>query len=260
MAIDKITDERRQRLKDWEYRVSNMDTFDIINNEELDSAQSKYDRFTGYLKEWMFDLLEKTSNTNMQYKAYNVDQDEMNLYFRVNFDFNVPRDKMDEWWKLAMDIGRGKKVENTLTKIQNPNSEDCDAVYGMFLPTYRAIKDSFDKRSIFQWIFNHKQYVAERDSLRALSGIITSLTGESKAALDKMVEDNRETMPTSDKEDLEAFIRTGIKPQEKAVVKERVSVEAANDLASEKSFMFDASSEISNSKDFENSFEMNRNK
>ena len=47
-------------------------------------------------------------------------------------------------------------------------------------PTYQAIKEKFEKRWWFEWIFNHKQYVVERNSLKAIDCIFHELTGYEK--------------------------------------------------------------------------------
>ena len=111
-----------------------------------------------------------------------------------------------------MDVGKGKKVKNELTKIESHSNINRDTVYGVFMPAYRAIKERFDKRSIFQWIFNHEQYVAERDSIKALSAIMTTLTGDTMEQLDAALKENQNVMPSSDKEKLERFLDTGVHP------------------------------------------------
>ena len=207
MALSKLTNARRQRLADWQAAVANMEVFEIPQGYNI-TTNDKYDRFTGYLKEWVFSTLKETSTKNysLNLSKY-IDDDPYDLYF-ADFNLEVDPEKKNEWWKNAMDVGRGKRgVENKLTKIKNVNPSDKEAVYGMFMPAYRAIKESFDKRSVFQWIFNHDQYVAERDSLRALKGIITSLTGATEAELDARLVKDRENIPTSNKAELEEIYK-----------------------------------------------------
>ena len=65
------------------------------------------------------------------------------------------------------------------------------------MPAYRAIKEKFEKRSFLQFIFNHAQYVAERDSLRAIEGVVTTLTGEGKAGLEAAYAQYKEELPST---------------------------------------------------------------
>ena len=207
MPASMLMDERRQRLADWESAVADMSAFEIPADFEI-KTHDKYDRFTGYLKEWVFCTLTTTSSSNYKYNLKHDIEDDMNDLYFADFIFDVTDDKKDEWWKNAIDVGRGKRgVENKLTRIKNVNPSDKEAVYGIFMPVYRAIKESFDKRSVFQWIFNHDQYVAERDSLRALKGIITTLTGATEQQLDARLAEDRDNIPTSNKEQFGEFFK-----------------------------------------------------
>jgi hypothetical protein len=207
MPIPKLTNERRQRLEGWENAVANMSAFAIPSNYNI-TTNDKYDRFTGYLKEWVFRTLTTTSSDNYSYKLTRDIDDDMNDLFFADFTFGVTEDKKNEWWKNAMDVGRGKKnVANNLARIKSSTGTDKEAAFGMFMPTYRAIKESFEKRSVFQWIFNHSQYVAERDALRALTGIITTLTGSTVADLDARLALDKKNIPTSNKEQLEEHLK-----------------------------------------------------
>ena len=67
-----------------------------------------------------------------------------------------------------------------LKPLKNATSEELKPIYNMFMPTYFAIKEKFEKRWWIEWIFNHKQYVAERDSLKAMDGLFRELTGYGK--------------------------------------------------------------------------------
>ena len=62
---------------------------------------------------------------------------------------------------------------------------------------YRALKERNDKRWFFERIFNRKQYIAERDSLKALTGLMMSLTGESKEDINKVLSEYKEAMHDS---------------------------------------------------------------
>jgi hypothetical protein len=83
------------------------------------------------------------------------------------------------WWKRAIKAGK-RSTEPSLAydlPCFGEYSKDADqkSIISSFMPAYRAIKESYDKRSWFQWITNHSQYTAERDSLRALKGMMMAL-------------------------------------------------------------------------------------
>jgi len=219
MPITQLMDERRQRLADWENAVANMNSFNIPEGFKSAGEKDKYPRFTGYLKEWVFQILKKTSNDNRKFAMVSDNTKDVNDLYFANFTFNKTEEQKDQWWKNAMDIGKGKKVANELTKIESCFSNEKEAVYGVFMPAYRAIKERFDQRSIFQWIFNHEQYVAERDSLKALSAIMTTLTGDTKEQLEAKLNEDKAVMPTSDKAKLERFLDTGVHPNAQESVK-----------------------------------------
>jgi hypothetical protein len=78
-----------------------------------------------------------------------------------------------------------------LTPLKLDDTEHLKPVYDMFIPTYHAIKEKFEKRWWFEWIFNHKQYVAERDSLKAMDGIFREITGYGKLNTEEKLSDFR---------------------------------------------------------------------
>ena len=58
------------------------------------------------------------------------------------------------------------------------------------MPAYRALRDSFSKRWWFEWIFNHKQYVAERDAVKVMGNLIMSMSDFTKEELDGVYKNN----------------------------------------------------------------------
>ena len=176
-------------LNNWNRRVADMNGFSIPNEYDMQEITGKYKRFTGFIQRWVEELLVtdiedgegvlESNNT-----IYNLSQKRSGL--------------MVNWWKVAQKIGSGKNVNNTLPKFQEITEENKQYVYDAFLPAYRAIKESFQKRSVFEWIFNHSQYVAERDSLRALEGIITTLTGDNKEEIQQRLDEYVNEIPSGD--------------------------------------------------------------
>jgi hypothetical protein len=103
----------------------------------------------------------------------------------------------DDWWSIAKRVADGKSVDTPIPQIKNVTETDKQVVLISLLPAYRVLKENFDHRHWYEWIFNHSQYTAERDSLKALSGLITSLTGMTKDDLDDAVEAHKNKVSTS---------------------------------------------------------------
>jgi hypothetical protein len=110
------------------------------------------------------------------------------------------------WWETAIDVANGKKVEKPLPSIdtlkENTFGEmdkraQKDNIYAAFMPMYRALKERNDKRWFFERIFNRKQFMAERDSLKALTGLMMSLTGETKEDINKVLAEYKNAMNDS---------------------------------------------------------------
>ena len=181
MPKKEIKDSKKE-LKTWETRVDVMGYFEMPNHYAANSETGKYARFTGYMKEWMTWLFTSKDNSCPFAKLGN-DKD------------SVPQD----WWNVAMKVGRGKNVENTLPTLPDfaVDDADKDLVFDTFLPAYRALTEKFEKRSVFQWIFNHSQYTAERDSINALKGVITTLLKCSTEEIDEKLREYQKNVPNS---------------------------------------------------------------
>ena len=177
----------------WKLMVAEMDFCEL--NLQDQNVGKTYDRFTEHVQ--------NSINEAINGKAVYLD----NLH-------EGSHDPLPEnWWDVAIGIYDGKKVLPILAQEDAENSslyiideEDekeneakspaeilydsvgCtkDAVYDSLLPVYTAIKESYDSRfKLFSWIFDHARYTAERDSMKALSGLIQALTGDSKKEVDR---------------------------------------------------------------------------
>ena len=177
-----------QNLQVWESRVANMNGFAIPERYELSGAKGKYARFTGFVEAWITEAFQHTDDT--------VSDDASLMQFgRLELDMSKIK---DDWFKHAQNVAIGKETEANLpTTKENATDADKKIIYDTFLPAYRAIKERFEKRSFWQFIFNHAQYVAERDSLRAIEGVVTTLTGEGKAGLEAAYAQYKIELPTS---------------------------------------------------------------
>ena len=187
-AQQKIYNQKAINLNNWSRRVSDMKGFVIPEKYEMGKVSNKYDRFTGFIQHWVEELL-----------ATDLEDGEGVLESNDTiYNLGIGRtDLMIDWWEVAKQVGRGKQINNTLPKFHEVTEESKQHVYNAFLPAYRAIKESFEKRSAFEWFYNHRQYTAERDSLRALEGIMATLTGDSKDKINARLDEYVAEIPSS---------------------------------------------------------------
>ena len=136
------------------------------------TPQDKYERFMEYTREWMHGIL--TSDATKKSVIHPSEFGSINVANQLGKD----------WWDLTRRLGSGKEVTEGLPMGTHTSKADKEMVYDKFMPAYRAIRESFMKRSFLQWIFNHAQYTAETDAMHAIRGIVMSLTGDSKEAFD----------------------------------------------------------------------------
>ena len=177
-----------QNLQVWESRVANMNGFAIPERYELSGAKGKYARFTGFVEMWITEAFQH---------ADDVISDDASLMQFGRLELDMSKIK-DDWFKHAQNVAIGKETEANLpTTKENATDADKKIIYDTFLPAYRAIKERFEKRSFWQFIFNHAQYTAERDALRAIEGVVTTLTGEGKAGLEAAYAQYKVELPTS---------------------------------------------------------------
>lgn len=177
-------------LLQWKYEVAGMDFLDLNLRKEEQKRGHSYERFTNHIKEIVSSLFSDSYNT------HRAMLEERGAFYRnIKDGAEIPQN----WWDIATEVGKGKTVENNPLSALVNNTEESEkkAVYGALLPAYRAIKESFDKRWWFEWIFDHAKYTAERDSLKALSGLMLSLTGDSCEELDRRLENYKNEVKLS---------------------------------------------------------------
>ena len=208
-----------QNLQVWESRVANMNGFAIPERYELSGAKGKYARFTGFIEAWITEAFQH---------ADDVISDDASLMQFGRLELDMSKIK-DDWFKHAQNVAIGKETEANLpTTKENATDADKKIIYDTFLPAYRAIKERFEKRSFWQFIFNHAQYTAERDALRAIEGVVTTLTGEGKAGLEAAYAQYKEELPTSNT--IEALAHEGIRDEVEKVEAARAE-EVAKEIA-----------------------------
>ena len=157
-----------ERINIWSQRVININGIEWPESfgKEADVI-NKYTRFTGYVKEWMYGVLSSSEE-----KKEDIHPSER--FEEVFLDKKMSND----WWGLAMKRSSGKNIEEGLPGAEFFGMEKKSEIYDRFMPAYKAIKESYDKRPWYEWIFNHSQYTAERDALKAIKGMILELTAD----------------------------------------------------------------------------------
>ena len=168
-----LTNEQKKLLY-WQVATEGMDLLEIPKKGyKAGNEKDLYDRFTTFVRE----LVEKSLNGQKTGVDYFDTADGLPGFNEGSIDGN--------WWEQAKRLGDGKPPENnTIPAINNPKEEEVTAVMNTLLPLYRATKESYDRRPFWQWITNHSQYTAERDTAKALRGLMMSLTGSTAEEID----------------------------------------------------------------------------
>ena len=191
-------EKEAKRLQEWETKIDAMSAFPVHSKFAAAKETDKYERFTGYLKEYVTDMLSGSG-----YRVPNIEGVCNKGLLVVTFAGNkFPKD----WWETAIDVANGKKVEKPLPSIDTLKENTFgdmdkraqkDNIYTAFMPIYRALKERNDKRWFFERLFNRKQFMAERDALKALTGLMMSLTGETKEDINKVLAEYKNAMNDS---------------------------------------------------------------
>ena len=182
-------------FKAWKVFVAEMDFCDftlLFQNRE-----NTYTRFIDHVK----------ANIERALKG----KSDYITHLNVSGDPELP----ENWWEMMVGIYDGKKIspifeEEDEKDSQNKNHIDDEDLedpkeffnslldvskedaYNSLLPVYTAIKDSYDSRfKLFSWIFDHARYTAERDSMKALCGMLQAITGDSKEEVNRRYKELR---------------------------------------------------------------------
>jgi hypothetical protein len=107
----------------------------------------------------------------------------------LGVDLFVSSDKqnllLNREYNWITELANGKNTDLPTLKSSNAGEDvsEKNEFYKRIMPVYRALREDYKGRSIFQWIFNHKQYVAVRDSYYAIEKLIKDITGDSKKTI-----------------------------------------------------------------------------
>ena len=224
------TIQKAIELNNWERTFSDMAT-SLNENYVYTKPANKYYRFMGNMKGWMEGLFGMKTNTDGTLR--NSDPNELNegqkglaLLLKNNFTLLQPN-----WFEVAL---KGGKLEaSDLPKFENSvqaeqKAEAKEAVYDKLLPAYRTLKESFSKRSWLEFIFNHRQYTAERDALKVVTNMLLVMTGDSVQQLNERYEVYKEEVPTSNIAEMQKIVEARkqfnntVKPKEEVEQEEKL--------------------------------------
>ena len=193
----RIYNEKVAELNNWNRRVASINEI-FVPQRYVDrnperfakgNVKNKYYHFTGFVRSWVEELLATPEDDPVG--DAKID--------RAIEDLREGRtDLMTNWWQKAQLIATGKQVKNDLPTFKNVTEENKRHVYDSFLPAYRAIREKFEKRFWIEFIFNHRQYTAERDSLRAIEAVVSTLTGDGKEQIQTRLDRYVREIPSGD--------------------------------------------------------------
>ena len=202
------TEAQINNLMGWKFMVAGKDILEFPAFADDPDTDDVYERFTGMVKKFAECVLSGYAEgmDNMR--------EEQNCFNSLGYD---PDSMNFHWWEIAKDQNKKELEDNAIPPIDNLDDDSKKKVYDAFMPAYRAIKESFDNRSFLQWIFNHKEYTAERDSLKALKGLMQALTLDDKQAFNDAYNTYKGEVVIE--KDVDKAIRDGVKA-ERARLKE----------------------------------------
>ena len=184
-----------REVRAWQDNITGLDNIPFNFNHKYKNEKDIYERLTVYVKQWVEGVFGYYTNEAGELvqipdqKPEGADADllpEKNEFCK-NWLQTAGQNMTplsNDWFKVA--LKGAKKGNNPLPRIKSEalKDQDIQAVYNdarsdvvtTFFPAYRALRASFEKRWWFEWIFNHKQYTAERDALKVMTNLITSMT------------------------------------------------------------------------------------
>ena len=185
-------------ILEWEGYLSSIDTIPMNPNLTYNDENDVYERLTEFVKYWVEGMF------GVEYTPgglKNIPDDEMTTGATEWLAGVKGRltPLAEDWYQFALngskDGADAARLIPALPKIttertpdeeekENAQSDIREGVKNSFLPAYRALRETFNKGWFFKWLFNHRQYVAERDALKVMTNVIKSMTGYTQKELD----------------------------------------------------------------------------
>ena len=192
--MPKAREDIIQDISYWKMAISRVENIPLNPNHTYKNENNIYERLTECVKDWTESVFGVYTNKNGE--LVNLPEDEESTEYKDWME--AVAGKMTpltrDWYQAALKGDKEGKwlflpqmKQSGLEGVQETalvREEINNAVHSTFFPAYRALRDSFSKRWWFEWIFNHRQYVAERDSLKVMTSLITHLTDYTQEKLD----------------------------------------------------------------------------
>ena len=224
--------EHAQEIRRWKDLLEDPKKIPVLNNHNYKNPDDVYERMHAYLKDWVEHMFGYRFDKDGYFQMTAVEEDTPEAKEWMVKARNLTQFNALEWWDGALSGGRKAKESlpridakgKTRDELQDVVKEMKSDVPDYFFPAYRALRDSFDNRSIFQWFMpsKHRQYVAERDALKAMTNLITSMTGYTKSELNAKYEGYKGFYP-----DYEIYPEKVAKPVIKVAEEKEEKVETA---------------------------------
>ena len=213
-----------QEIRDWNGMLSNKQNIPLNPNYQYKNENDPYERLSAHIKGFVEGVFGVYVTADGEFRDIpDEQQSEVSKDFMKVVGKNVTP-LANDWFEAALSGGKvgrmlptikemglnhfkakrmeTKTLEKEQRKVEQMNKRVTDDVRyeinNAFIPAYRALRDGFSKRWWFEWIFNHKQYVAERDALKVMENLITSIGGYTKAELDAEYKANKTFISAED--------------------------------------------------------------
>ena len=174
-----------QEIREWNEMLSNSKNIPLNPNHTYKDENDVYERLTQHVKQWVEGVFGYYTAANGEFRQIPDGQEpedckewQKNIGGKLTpltrdwYNIAVTGTKENFFGDLPVINSRFFTTEEEVAKVKDDIRYEMNTA---FFPVYRALKDSFSKRSWLQWIFNHKQYVAERDSLKVMENLMASM-------------------------------------------------------------------------------------
>jgi hypothetical protein len=199
--------ELAQETKRWKNYLSDKEQIPLYKNKEYTDENDIYERLLGHVKNWIEGEFGYRTNSYGQLQPLSEKRRTQESRDLENVTDGYLTNIEDEWFEAALKGDKNLKDSiphysggnfGNLSSGQAKRTEEIrKQAESTFFPAYRALKESFDSRSVFQWFSNHRQYIAERDALRVMANLIKSVTGLSERQINAAVKEQQRRISDS---------------------------------------------------------------